>query len=235
LPFNLLLFPLLAGYLFLHTNRYLRWKAQTLDGNRLLLEAAKYGIVFGIAGRAVTYFAAYIPKEDYLQHALHQAAPFDYTGTAVAALLLGIIGGPLSNLFFDELAAKSLALRRQGNHLLRLLNEASEEGSLISLTLDTRKWYVGYVVETPSLDPKDQFFSIIPIFSGYRDKDLLEARRLTEYRFDSISNVDAYAKVLNTSRVIDANVFDVDLYESYYASGSGTGKNLGPADSWVEP
>jgi hypothetical protein len=223
LPFNLLLFPLLAGYLFLHTNRYLRWKAQTLDGNRLLLEAAKYGIVFGVAGRAVTYFAAFIPKERYVEYALHDVAPFDYVGTAVAALLLGILGGPLSNLFFDELAAKALALRRQGNHLLRLLNEASEEGDLISVTLDTRKWYVGYVVETPSLDPKDQFFSIIPIFSGYRNSDTLEARRLTEYRFDSISNVDAYAKVLNTSRVIDANLFDVDLYESYYA-GAGRDK-----------
>jgi hypothetical protein len=224
LPFNLLLFPLLAGYLFLHTNRYLRWRAQTLDGNRLLLEAAKYGIVFGIAGRAITYLAAFIPKEEYVQGTLHKAAPFDYAGTAVAALLLGVIGGPFSNLFFDELAAKSLALRRQGNHLLRLLNEASEEGSLISVTLDTRKWYVGYVVETPSLDPKDQYFSIIPIFSGYRDGDTLEARRLTEYRFDSLSNVDAYAKVLNTTRVVDANVFDVDLYETYYAGASGDKK-----------
>jgi hypothetical protein len=225
LPFNLLLFPLLAGYLFLHTNRYLRWKAQTLDGNRLVLEAAKYGIVFGTLGRAVTFCAAHIPKEGYVEYGLHQAAPFDYVGTAIVALLLGAICGPVSNLFFDELAAKSLALRRQGNHLLRLLNEASEEGSLISLTLDTRKWYVGYVVETPSLDPKDQFFSIIPIFSGYRDSDTLEARRLTEYRFDSISNLDAYAKVLNTSRVIDANVFDVDLYESYYAHGAAVAKN----------
>lgn len=169
----------------------------------------------------MTYFASYIPKEGYVQYALHQAAPFDYVGTAVAALLLGILGGPISNLFFDELAAKSLALRRQGSHLLRLLNEASEEGSLISLTLDTRKWYVGYVVETPSLDPKDQFFSIIPIFSGYRDSDTLEARRLTEYRFDSISNLDAYAKVLSTARVVDANEFDVDLYESYYAGKAG--------------
>lgn len=224
MPFNLLLFPLLAGYLFLHTNRYLRWRAQTLDGNRLLLEAAKYGIAFGIAGRVVTYLAAFIPREAYIQGTFHKAAPFDYAGTAVAALLLGVIGGPLSNLFFDELAAKSLALRRQGNHLLRLLNEASEEGSLISLTLDTRKWYVGYVVETPSLDPKDQFFSIIPIFSGYRDGDTLEARRLTEYRFDSLSNVDAYAKVLNTTRVIDANVFDVDLYETYYAGDTADKK-----------
>ncbi|MGC2659910.1 MAG: hypothetical protein WA324_18285 [Bryobacteraceae bacterium] len=220
MPFNLLLFPLLAGYLFIHTNRYLRWRAQTLDGNRLLLEAAKYGIVFGVAGRAATYFAPFIPQEHPAEYALHQAAPFDYSGTAVAALLLGIIGGPISNFFFDELEAKSLALRRQGNHLLRLLNEASEEGNLISVTLDTRKWYVGYVVETPSLDPKDQFFSIIPIFSGYRDTATLEACRLTEYRYDSISDVDAYAKVLNTSRVIDANVFDVDLYESYYAPGA---------------
>lgn len=225
MPFNLLLFPLLAGYLFIHTNSYLRWRAQTLDGNRLLLEAAKYGLVFGIVARAVTYFAAYIPKERVAEYALHRAAPFDYVGTAIAALLLGIIGGPISNLFFDELAAKSLALRRQGNHLLRLLNEATEEGSLVSVTLDTRKWYVGYVVETPSLDPKDQFFSIIPIFSGYRDTSTLEACRLTEYRFDSISDVDAYAKVLNTSRVIDANVFDVDLYESYYARGAETEKS----------
>jgi hypothetical protein len=222
LPFNLLLFPLLAGYIFLHTNRYLRWKAQTLDGNRLLLEAAKYGIVFELLGRAVTLVAMQIPRFQYLEASLYKVAPFSYVGTALVALALGICFGPLSNLLLDELVAKSLALRRQGNHLLRLLNDASEEGNLVSVTLDTRKWYVGYVVETPSLDPKDQFFSIIPIFSGYRDKDSLETKRLTEYRFESVTNVDSYAKVLSTSRVVDANLFDVDLYDKYYAGQSQT-------------
>ena len=46
--------------------------------------------------------------------------------------------------------------------------------------------------------------------------------------------MDAYSKVLNTSRVIDANVFDVDLYESYYASGTGDGKEAAPAETSVQ-
>ena len=52
---------------------------------------------------------------------------------------------------------------------------------LVSITLDNRKTYVGYVTDAPNLDPQDSFVRLIPFLSGYRDHDTLELKFTTSY------------------------------------------------------
>lgn len=220
MPFNLLLFPLLAGYIFLHNHRYLKLKAQTLDGYRLLLETSKWGLLFLFGSALGAILLSRFAWTARATSAIHVYIPFDYFGTAIGALLLGICAGPFLNIWQDPLKAKGKALERQGHVLLQLLNRAVRDSHLVSVTLDTRKWYVGFVVETPNLDPKEQYLALIPVFSGYRDKDTLEAIRLTAYKFEEDVDPEFYAKVIPLDRVIDANLFDEALFEQHYESSS---------------
>lgn len=66
--------------------------------------------------------------------------------------------------------------------MLRLINGAFASDQLLSVTLTNRKFYVGYAKRRPSLSPEDQFVELLPILSGYRDKDSLEFQFTTDYR-----------------------------------------------------
>ena len=63
----------------------------------------------------------------------------------------------------------------------RLLHEAEQQDRPISITLENRKWYVGYVAESPNLSPEEIYFRLLPVISGYRDKDTLETFRTVLY------------------------------------------------------
>ena len=62
-----------------------------------------------------------------------------------------------------------------------LMQIALKGERMLSITLETRKWYAGYVAEVPTLKPSEKYFRIIPILSGYRDKDTLSATRTISY------------------------------------------------------
>ena len=43
--------------------------------------------------------------------------------------------------------------------------------------MDNRKWYVGWLTQSPNLDPQELYFQLLPFISGYRDKDTLVTHR----------------------------------------------------------
>ena len=51
MPSNVLLLPLLAGYLFIRTFYFTRYRAQSLEGYRLLLDSAMMGLGLASLGR----------------------------------------------------------------------------------------------------------------------------------------------------------------------------------------
>lgn len=67
------------------------------------------------------------------------------------------------------------AIQSYGNPLVRLLDSAARNYTAVSITLNNRKWYVGFVSEAISLDPKQTHFRLTPLFSGFRQKDTLTA------------------------------------------------------------
>lgn len=85
--------------------------------------------------------------------------------TAVYSLLLGIASGMLANLF----TPRNWAFGRGLSTLDRLLLRSFSEDSLISLTLQSGKVYVGCVDDypNPTLEPVAVAFR--PMFSGHRD------------------------------------------------------------------
>ena len=116
-----------------------------------------------------------------------------------------------------------MEIRSHGNSLLKLLHRGEKEKRLISVTLDSRKWYVGWVAESPNLDPLEQYFRLLPFMSGYRDKDALETRRTVYYDAvlkDPTLDPNEFVITLPLKDVKIAGFFNDQIYDEYFAEPS---------------
>jgi len=221
MPYNLLLLPLLGGFLFIHLTHYFRFAAQRIDGYRLLFQSAIAGVGLSIAGRFAEMLVASTPLGAPLGRYWALFSPFPYSATSAISLLLGPVCALVVNLFIDKEKAKDKEIKAHGNLFLTLLHQAAEEQRLISLTLDSRKWYVGWVAESPNLYPQEQYFKLLPFISGYRDKDSLETRQTVYYEAVLADNSLDHSEFVVTLPLKDVKIagfFNDEVYDEYFAA-----------------
>ena len=109
MPFNLLLLPLLAGYLVLARSNIRAYSTLRLSKEQLLLHASLVGLVLLAISRLCCALARRTPIGAYIGEVIYQVAPFPYIGTALFTLLMAALIIVVSNLIVDEdLAAKWL-------------------------------------------------------------------------------------------------------------------------------
>ena len=220
MPWNLLLLPLLGGFLFLHLTHFFRFAAQRLDGYRLLLYSAICGTVLVILARILVVVFSRTAPAVWAAPRWNAFAPFQYSETSVWALLLGPSLALLVNLFIDPIKAKDIEIRRHGTSLTKLLHQAERGHRLVSLTMATLKWYVGFVAESPNLAPQEEYFRILPIISGYRDKDTLRTHRTVFYEdvlADPSVDSNDFVLTLPLRDIKMAGLFDENVYDVYFA------------------
>jgi hypothetical protein len=194
-----------------------------MDGYRLLFQAAIAGVALSIAGRLLDIFIGFTPLGPTLHNAWNVFSPFPFSATSAASLLLGPAFALLVNLFIGREKAKDLEIRAHGNSLLKLLHRAEKEKRLVSVTLDSRKWYVGWVAESPNLDPLELYFKVLPFMSGYRDKDALETRRTVYYDAvlkDPTLDPSEFVLTLPLKDVKIAGFFNDQIYDEYFSDSS---------------
>ena len=220
MPWNLLLLPLLGGFLFLHLTHFFRFAAQRLDGYRLLLYSAICGTLLEILSRTLEVLVAHTPPGLWAARWWATFAPFQYSETSAFALALGPILASAVNLFIDTEKAKDIEIRRHGNSLTKLIHQAERGHRLISITMVTLKWYVGFVAESPNLNPEEEYFRLLPIISGYRDKETLRTYRTVFYE-DVLADpgVDSndFVLTLPLKDIRMAGLFDENVYDVYFA------------------
>jgi hypothetical protein len=260
MPTNLLILPLLAGFWLVHHSHRYRFRAQHLDGYRLLLHSALAGSVLLLISRILIVIVNLTPLGAPLKGIMLSLAPIDYLGTSLLCLLLGWIAPKLQNnkiprrywkllliARFDRSiisrhmcrwrrlfavvdarnarAARDNEVQKEAMALAQLLDKAQSTKSLISITLSNRKWYVGYVAEALNLKPQETYFRLLPIISGYRDKDTLQTRRRIyypdTYADPQVSSQD-FVIVIPLKDIQIANLFDEAVYEDHFAGGDVT-------------
>ena len=125
----------------------------------------------------------------------------------------------------EESSAK--AVEDFGNPLVRLLDSAARGGTAVSITLKNRKWYVGFVSEAISLDPRQTHFRLTPLFSGFRNKDTLSATPELSYSalYVGIQRMQAaslqpkdFDITIPIGDIEIANYFREDYYLRYFAN-----------------
>lgn len=232
MPYNLLLLPLMGGFLFFYATHLLRFYAQRLDGYKLLFFVAVAGTCLASAARLIVIILARTPAGAPLLYWWRIFSPFPYSGTSAVAFVLGPLLALVANLFVGREKAKDIEIRRHGNSLIQLLHRAEREKLLISITLESRKWYVGWVAESPNLRPDERYFSLLPFTSGYRDKDTLETYRTVFYE-DALTadrgSAKEFVMILPLEGVQVANFFDPDVYNEYFAESDHPDADAAPA------
>jgi len=134
--------------------------------------------------------------------------------------VLGPVGAALTNFFLNAERSKDIEVRRHGNSLIKLLHRAERNDLLISLTLSSLKWYVGYVAESPNLSPQEEYLRILPVMSGYRNRDTLQTVRTVSYgEVLRDPHIDPYdlAITIPFQDIRIAGLYDETVYDEYFA------------------
>lgn len=105
MPYNILLLPLLAGYLFLSKSRLRAYATARLPKDQLLLAAAVHGFIFLVASRVICYLLLQTSYGSALGTALRKIAPFDFIGTALGTLMVATVLIVCSNAVVSERVA----------------------------------------------------------------------------------------------------------------------------------
>ena len=167
MPFNLLLLPLVGGYIFITRWNRTRFSTARHTGERLLFHAAAAGVVYLVLAFLVTrVFLLNFPE---LHRVWSHEVPFPYVGTSLLALVLACLAILPANRLFKLDREVSRVIRHWGDHLEILIERALAENRQISLTLKSGKVYIGFALENfnPAFDRK--YITLLPATSGYRD------------------------------------------------------------------
>jgi hypothetical protein len=218
-PTNLLILPLLAGFWFIHFCHYFRFRAQRLDGYRLLIESSLAGAILFLFGRAITYcVVSFTPLGPSISKWWNGFAPLSFSGAATLAFFIGLASPFAVNRLWGEDESKKRAVERHGNDLLRLFDNALRESQLVSITLDNRKVYVGYIVTAPNLRTEDAYIALLPMISGYRDAGTLEIKFISLYdELYANEEMDAnrFRVAVPVASIKMASLFDPEIYAKF--------------------
>lgn len=195
---NLLLIPLLGGYWFMHATHFTRFRAKGLSNYRLLFEAAFWGLMALLGAYVVVALLNMYEQSRAWLDLWKSFVPFQYTGTALGALVIAMLFPVLLNWIWDEETSSNRTILKYGDDLVRMLREAQQSRSAIMATLQNRKVYVGQVMVSANLEPEPPYITILPSLSGFRHEGSLEIQWTATYLriYEGIGRADPAYKDL---------------------------------------
>lgn len=167
MPFNLLLLPLLGGFIFTRKWNKTHYEFQRSENERLLLLASVAGFSFLIIAFLVTSILRL--KFPELAVWWNKHVPGPYSGASGLALFLGAVGWIPLNWFYTKERQVSKLIEENGDRFELLLKKAQDSVKMVSVTLKNGKVYAGFVKATINPANRIRSIGIIPTRSGYRD------------------------------------------------------------------
>ncbi len=240
----LLLLPLVAGYVFCQASFFTRFTVSREEGHRLYFRAVFYGVVLLVIGIFIRMLliarcGAYENLEQSLLEIIADQAftlPDNLSPFFVLACIYSVALSPamvlLSNALIWLFGLKSWFLRRaiQYDDLERILFDAQQDEIPISLTIANRKVYIGFPLESPDPHAAGKSISLMPLISGYRDKDTLKLVLTTDYIpiYDKAKTAsqkyDEFRLVIPVDQVVSIGFFDFVAYKQFQNNRSRTSK-----------
>jgi hypothetical protein len=212
-------------------NRYLAFPF-----NSIALRIGLFGVIASMGFTVLLFRSPWIYS--LWDHIVHVKG----SGIPVVACLLGLIMWWPLNLLYPYQAANSRLHETNGTTALdRLLYQASLAQHLLSISMKDGKVYIGYIQELPP-NPEDRnsYFEILPVHSGYRDKDSREMKLTTFYEsaYERLvqSNADpekwlVFLKVLKIEDIVSAGRFDPEAYVQFQGEKTPHQEHEGWQDS----
>jgi len=104
-----------------------------------------------------------------------------------------------------------------------LFRDAMSREMAVEITLESRKFYIGYVTSFPMPDSKNKHVTLLPLLSGFRDKDTLRFNFTTNYfpaRQLADFNANDLKVVVPVDNIASARFFDASVYQRTFAQTS---------------
>jgi len=223
MPNNLLILPLLGGFVFIRFFYYTRWASPKLSGQKLLIWSALCGVVLIAVSRALVLLINHVePMIGFLWQKYFFTGEF--TGTAAIAFILGCTIWIPINLFMDENHSAKWSIEKYGNELDRLISKSLGEKKQLLLTLNDSKVYVGFVLfQSEKAALEDTYFKLLPTISGYRDEVTKNIIFNTDYtaiyeklwsgdkEVNQHLNEEDFEKYFKVSSIQSASIYDPDV------------------------
>ena len=225
MPFNVLLLPLLGGFVLVTRWNYTRFTTKRFSGERLVFFAAIAGVFLSILSFLLLRIAAWVWPG--LESAWQRQVPFPYAGTSLPALAIGFLAWKPLNWWSPRESAARAAMQQWNDFLEMLLEDSIKKTLMVSVSLKGGKVYMGFVTGNfdPSYDRK--YIRLWPVFSGYRNKDTQELAVTTNYArvyaepFSSnagMSVLDRFQVIVPVGELQSASFFDPKTYDLFNPS-----------------
>ncbi len=223
-----LLAPTLSGYWFLTHYVGTKYKADTYSGYKLLFHSAVCGTVFFVA---CYLLLSLFPQTKTTINWLEEHLPGSNPAAVGLTLLAGFGLPPIFNCIRGEggkKKAQNKYSKAQNHHIGRLIQDSSEKGKPILITLTSRKIYVGVPLSSAYLhrNPNAEL-AIIPYASGFRDKKTHELVFNTDYTDIVLSSIEGgkdriegldvtdFRVVIPVSEIVSVRMFDFCVYRRF--------------------
>lgn len=223
MPFNLLIFPIVGGYYVLIRSELFRYKQQRVDRQKLIFNSILAGIAFLFVSWIFTGIASYIHPSAITWIRNYYPFKTAYFGTAICSFIIAVIFTEVSNWIVSKDKSISRAIDSIGNEFERLCDSCYRNTEFIQITLSNDKVYVGWMKALP-IPSFSNYISILPVYSGYRDKDTKELVFTTQYLDvyatyisdgDVTSITDLTTLIIKIDDIVTASKFDDDMYDRF--------------------
>lgn len=236
LQLNLLILPLLGGFLFTSQLHLTSWYTARQNGERLIFVSAIAGVFLLLIARVIVLFLAW--AFPCIASDWKAFIPFQHSGWAFGSFGLGIPIALLGNLIFTKDRVLRLLMNQLQSDavtLERFFYEAVSSRRQVMLTLKDGKVYVGFIREHPMhrRGAGGDYIRLMPTISGYRDPITKKVVFLTSYiktylELDKPGSklkhiqFDDFAKLIPIAEVEIAGIFDPTAYETFEPSDATT-------------
>jgi hypothetical protein len=226
MPFNVLLLPLLGGFVLVTRWNCTRFTTKRLSGERLVFFAATAGVFLSVLSFLLLRIAGSVWPG--VEAAWRTQVPFAYAGTSLLAMVIGFVAWKPLNWWSPRESAVRAAMEQWNDFLEMLLEDSIKKTSMVSVSLKGGKVYVGFV--TGNFDPSNdrKYIRLWPVFSGYRNKDTQELAVTTNYvkvYAETVSSnggfsiADQFQVIVPVGELQSASFFDAKTYDLFHPSG----------------
>lgn len=256
---------LVSGYVFVSKSVRQKLKTHRQDGHRYYFRCGAYGFIFSFIGlllavildgmdfpSKVLTFVGY--SVESLVKSTNSFSIHEYLSLKLAfglfiSPVIAFFCAVLDNYFRDVAKTKVSVQEDLCSPFEKFLSDCIPNFKTVLITLNNKKVYVGLVHDLPVEKAGDlEHVSIMPILSGYRDKDDLTVKFTTNYYIHYSNALDDngepvsgngasledFVEIIPVSQIAHVGKFDIDTYKDFGKSNgmhSISAKNL----DWMVP
>lgn len=239
-------FVLISGYLFVSFSTYQKYITSREDGHRYYFRCGAFGILFSLIG--VFFFVILdtfnlptlllsnfdtsieqLTSVTKIAQTLQDYLSLKFIFGTGLAVFIAPLAAMVDNFFRTQENSRARVHKTKSPALERFLFDCGKNLQTVLITLGSRKVYVGLVNDIPIESGDVEHFTILPILSGYRDKDTLTVNFTTNYylhyerNLDSAGNplngsgacFDDFIEMITVSEIDHLGSFDIDTYKQF--------------------